>query len=229
MIAVALSVFLAGATDADLYFRIQREQSVEPGVSEAVMREYDEMLADYLKGDQSALDGAALFNDREIAHMRDVYDLFSLARVVRNATIAVGLLLMFTAFYRNGRWRPTFERGCAVGSALFFAPLIAVGIWAAIDFTAAFNGMHTLLFRNDLWLLNPGTDLMIRMLPEAFFVSVAKELAPLSLIAALAVPVAALVLTGRLQVGRVQVHGITDDTRGDEHDLIRRACSRKDG
>ena len=42
---------------------------------------------------------------------------------------------------------------------------------AAID--GLFRRFHGLLFTNDLWLLNPKTDLMIRMLPEQFFQAVA--------------------------------------------------------
>ena len=37
------------------------------------------------------------------------------------------------------------------------------------DFNKYFLLFHEMFFSNDLWLLNPETDLLIRMLPEGFF------------------------------------------------------------
>lgn len=39
----------------------------------------------------------------------------------------------------------------------------------ASDFNKYFFLFHEIFFNNDLWLLDPATDLMIRMLPEEFF------------------------------------------------------------
>lgn len=55
---------------------------------------------------------------------------------------------------------------CAIVFVCFVAML---GIWALCDFTALWESFHRLFFRNDLWLLNPYTDLMINMFPEDFF------------------------------------------------------------
>ena len=59
------------------------------------------------------------------------------------------------------------------GQLFWLALLSSACVWAAIDFDGLFRLFHSLLFNNDLWLLNPKTDLMIRMLPEAFFVALA--------------------------------------------------------
>ena len=45
---------------------------------------------------------------------------------------------------------------------------IAGGIFAS-NFNKYFIMFHHMFFDNDLWLLDPATDLMIRMLPEGFF------------------------------------------------------------
>ena len=47
--------------------------------------------------------------------------------------------------------------------------LVILGVIAAFGFTDAFVLFHRLMFRNDLWLLNPQTDLLIRLMPTAFF------------------------------------------------------------
>ena len=43
-------------------------------------------------------------------------------------------------------------------------------LWAVADFDGLFLTFHRLAFRNDLWLLNPRTDLLIRLMPEDLFI-----------------------------------------------------------
>ena len=57
--------------------------------------------------------------------------------------------------------------GWAVG--LFLALAAIFGGLIATDFNKYFVLFHEIFFDNDLWLLDPDTDLMIRMLPEGFF------------------------------------------------------------
>lgn len=46
-------------------------------------------------------------------------------------------------------------------------------ILAYRDFNKYFTYFHLIFFSNDLWQLDPRTDLMIQMLPENFFSSMA--------------------------------------------------------
>ena len=46
-------------------------------------------------------------------------------------------------------------------------------IAACIDFGSLFILFHKVAFTNDLWLLDPRTDLLIRLMPIEFFVSYA--------------------------------------------------------
>ena len=46
-------------------------------------------------------------------------------------------------------------------------------IAACIDFDSLFILFHKVAFTNDLWLLNPQTDLLIRLMPIEFFISYA--------------------------------------------------------
>ncbi|MBQ8074276.1 MAG: DUF1461 domain-containing protein, partial [Clostridia bacterium] len=43
-------------------------------------------------------------------------------------------------------------------------------LWAVLNFDGLFVTFHRLAFTNDLWLLNPRTDLLIRLMPEEMFV-----------------------------------------------------------
>lgn len=53
------------------------------------------------------------------------------------------------------------------------AVVTAVIILACIDFNSLFVLFHQIAFTNDLWLLNPQTDLLIRLMPIEFFISYA--------------------------------------------------------
>ena len=68
------------------------------------------------------------------------------------------------------------------------------GVWAAIDFNSAFNFFHRILFTNDLWLLNPETDLLIRICPSSMFESMGLRIALRAAVILLGVPVLLTVL-----------------------------------
>ena len=55
--------------------------------------------------------------------------------------------------------------------ALFVYLILAaiLGVAMSIDFTSCFTLFHKLFFTNNLWIFDPETDYMIRMLPEGFF------------------------------------------------------------
>ena len=46
---------------------------------------------------------------------------------------------------------------------------VFLAIAFAVDFTRCFTIFHEIFFTNDLWIFDPATDYMIRMLPEGFF------------------------------------------------------------
>ena len=48
-------------------------------------------------------------------------------------------------------------------------PAAGLLLWAAVSFDGLFLTFHRVAFRNDLWLLDPRTDLLIRLMPSALF------------------------------------------------------------
>lgn len=199
----ASSLFLNTAVNGEIYYEIQLEESVAPGVDNETMHELDLILAAYLAGDADALDSTELFNADEKTHMVDVYNIFSTLRLVKNCAFAVSVLLLGWVYYNRQKFGARLMRVCIVsGLALLLLPLAAVGAWACIDFDAAFTAMHRLLFSNELWLMDPRTDLMIRMLPTRFFVSIGKKLALRALLGAVAVP--AILFIGTLDWSKLE-------------------------
>ena len=147
----------------------------ETGLPAAEYGPVAEMITDYLNGGNDPFQHIftangteyASFNQKEQQHMADVQDLFRLCRFV--AWLGWGVVLFGgLAARRKLAWR-TFRR-------TLLAILAAVGVvifLACIDFDSLFILFHRIAFTNDLWLLNPSTDLLIRLMPIEFFISYA--------------------------------------------------------
>ncbi|MBO4886569.1 MAG: TIGR01906 family membrane protein [Clostridia bacterium] len=182
--------------DANRYTALMDELDVYPDVGlsreEQVLVNGD--LAAYLAGRSDSLDrrvtlrGEAVespFNDREKRHMADVRRLFRWGLNARALCAAAGLALMAAGLLfgkrRARRW--------GVLLALGLMTAAAVAVIAALrraDFNALFIRFHELVFTNDLWLLDPATDAMIRMLPEPFFEGMAAQGGVAAILGALA-------------------------------------------
>ena len=132
-----------------------------------------DMITGYLKGDEGPFqhefmvngEGYAVFNAKEQHHMADVQGLFGLCRWIMwgcaGAACLLGLILR-----RQMRWR-AFRR-TLIG---VLAAVAVIALLAAIDFNGLFVLFHKIAFTNDLWLLNPRTDMLIRLMPLDFFIS----------------------------------------------------------
>ena len=144
----------------------------------------DEMM-DYLRGDRDDLhvtttmggEQREFFNEREIAHMQDVRSLFLKALSIRRICLVLGaglLILMAATKARMGRVLPPF---LCMGTGLFFALITVLGLIISTDFTKYFIIFHHIFFTNDLWILDPATDMLINIVPEGFFMDTAARIA----------------------------------------------------
>ena len=70
-------------------------------------------------------------------------------------------------------WRKRIARGVING--LWSAGIVGTGLlaWGLIDFDGLFTTFHRIAFTNDGWLLDPKTDLLIRLMPTGFFTTLA--------------------------------------------------------
>jgi integral membrane protein (TIGR01906 family) len=111
-----------------------------------------------------------LFNEREVAHMKDVKNLVRLDYAALAFAGVYCLLYAGTALF----WRrPRYHRELAVagfgGGALALAFLGIMGIMATANFDAFWTRFHLLSFANDFWQLDPTRDYLIMMFPEGFW------------------------------------------------------------
>jgi len=141
----------------------------------------DEMMA-YLRGSREDLhvptivDGQPreFFNDREIAHMEDVRGLFLGGLALRRISLGLIVACVILLLLLKADIRRVLPKMICIGSALFFAVLASI---ISTDFNQYFIMFHHIFFNNDLWMLNPDTDLLINIVPEPFFMDTAARIA----------------------------------------------------
>lgn len=134
-------------------------------------------MMDYLIGREDVLsvetevDGETqdFFNEQDRLHMEDVRNLFLGGLRLRTVCAVLALLLLIFLAVTKADMRKQITRGyfCALG--VFAVLIVVLLISFAVDFTASFTLFHEIFFTNDLWMFDPSTDYMIRMLPEGFF------------------------------------------------------------
>jgi len=111
-----------------------------------------------------------LFNEREILHLKDVKGLIRLNYLF---LLISGLLalstILFGWFWEQGKYRYPLSQSLLGGGILTLAGIALLALGIVLDFDQLFLQFHLLSFTNDLWILNPTTDYLIRLFPQGFF------------------------------------------------------------
>ena len=191
-IFLALCVFLALAT-VSLHWRSYdlgyfEESFVRFGIPADMDVELDELmtyavlLTDYLKGTVDSPNtyttargrSGLLYGTREMIHLEDVRELFDLSRAVRLSALVSSLLVVSLAAWK--RQTAGVARGAIFGGLGIVALLGLLALLVAADFERYFIIFHELSFSNDLWMLDPNTEFLIRLFPEPFFAGMAARI-----------------------------------------------------
>lgn len=165
--------------DKEYYFNYSKDNNLQEyvGENQDKMNEMYSSLIDYIyEGDEAIID--EYFNEKEVMHMSDVHKLFKLNSFI--ALISSIVLLVFSIyvliFILKDKDKNIIATTFVYIRKYFFVILsifILLMIIISFDFNSAFIKFHELFFDNDLWLLDPRTDIMIRMLPQDFFMKMA--------------------------------------------------------
>ena len=176
-----LALIMGNITDPGLMLPLMEHFS-PPEISLLPEKEYKpvaEMIDDYLHGDTPVFQHVftvgsteyAAFNQKEQQHMADVQALFRLCNGQVWAFLTVAAIAVIAEFhlFSEERTLRTFRRTLIV----ILTAVLAVIVLACIDFNSLFILFHKVAFTNDLWLLDPNYDLLIRLMPIEFFISYA--------------------------------------------------------
>lgn len=179
LFALAAAVY-GTAGDGDLLAREMRRHAPPEttGLPETEYTGVGRMTAGYLTGREetfqyvfSDAEGRRFvcFQPHEAAHMADCRGLIGLAGRLR--WIAAAAALLPAAAGAVLRRRRDFTGGMLAGLCGAAAVFAGITVWALADFDGLFVTFHRLAFTNDGWLLDPRTDLLIRLMPVNFFIT----------------------------------------------------------
>ncbi|MDR1569512.1 MAG: TIGR01906 family membrane protein [Oscillospiraceae bacterium] len=205
LLAALLFILLTLANIPGFYMLAMERAGVP---SSAGVSQHDLSLAiidivEYLRGADVTFDREIImdgeprpeFGARERDHMKDVRALFSLALRVAFVSLAMCIICAFIS--RIGRNPRAADWGALSGTLLWVAVAITIFIISQSNFLNIFTEFHKILFTNDLWQLDPRTDLLIRMMPTPFFIMFAAAIG-----GAWAIIIAAVLATCIIQLGR---------------------------
>ena len=109
------------------------------------------------------------FNEQDRLHMADVRNLFLGGLKLRNYAVILATILMIVLMAKKADFRRLVPQGYLQALFVYLILAAILGVAMSIDFTSCFTLFHKLFFTNNLWIFDPETDYMIRMLPEGFF------------------------------------------------------------
>lgn len=183
IIAILITSFQV-AIYGDPEYKFYEKEYRKYQVTESLQMEMDdvmdvtEKMMDYLIGRREELsvettvNGETMdfFNEQDRLHMADVKNLFLGGLALRWWLLGIFvLLILILIFPLKADWKRILPKAYFISLGIFLVLTILLGCLFASDFTKYFTIFHEIFFTNDLWLFDPATDLMIRMLPEGFF------------------------------------------------------------
>ena len=111
-----------------------------------------------------------LFNQREVAHLRDVKGLIWLDYWVLLGTLIYALAYAgVSLFWHRGRYWRQLARRIVAGSGITLALMLAIGLGILSNFDQLFWQFHLLSFSNEFWQLDPTKDYLIMLFPGGFW------------------------------------------------------------
>ena len=137
-----------------------------------------EVLLDYLQDKRDDIDidvtvfdqVQPLFNQREIDHMVDVKILAHHAFTLMVFSGLTTLVIVAVLLKHIQQYIVVYPRAFKTFHYLLIGSLIGLIIFITADFNTFWTTFHHIFFAgNDLWILDPSTDVMIRMLPSELF------------------------------------------------------------
>lgn len=185
-ITLITSVEIAAYGDWDFYKKEYEKNNVLTAVGmemDDLMEVTKEMMA-YLRGDRDDLvvettmfgQTREFFNDREKQHMADCKVLFVGAIWIRR--ICFALMALSIGIICGANKSDIKNKIRIISGGIWKGILIFIGLAGALigvialNFDKAFVTFHKIFFDNDLWILNPQTDMLINIVPQQFFIDI---------------------------------------------------------
>lgn len=185
-LVILLTIFQYYAYNKDFFLKEFDKYNIEnaTGMSRQELSKVTEKLISYLKGEEKDLDIEAsingeikeVFGEREKKHMVDVKNLFIKGDILRKISLVICLIAIFIITLISKTKNRDLSQSILLAGIAPIVLAIILFILVKIDFHKYFTYFHKILFTNELWLLNPKTDVLIQMLPLEFFIDIATRI-----------------------------------------------------
>lgn len=183
---ILLSIFQHYSYNKNFYMQEFDKYNVEnvTGMNNEDLSNVAEKLISYLKGEENNLnieasingDNKEVFGEREKKHMIDVKNLFTRGQILRSISFGICLIAILVIILTSKRKKRDIYQAILLAGIAPIALTIILLILVKIDFHKYFTYFHKIFFNNELWLLNPKTDVLIQMLPLEFFIDIATRI-----------------------------------------------------
>ena len=132
------------------------------------------------------------FNEKEKGHLVDVKDLIRTTLLAFKALLIISIVSL-TYLAVTKRYR-AIGYSFVLGGLTSLASFVGIALLVQRQFFSLFLQFHFIAFDNELWMLDPRTDNLIRMFPAGFFYDTVQRIARNSVVAAVLFVVFGVVL-----------------------------------
>lgn len=134
-------------------------------------------MMEYLRGNRDELSVITevegriqdFFNEQDRFHMAEVKDLFTGGLNIRKVSFILAVLCIIYLSLTKAQIYKIVSVSYRIVLGVTAAAALLLAAACAADFNTVFIQFHHIFFDNDLWLFDPASDYMIRMLPEGLF------------------------------------------------------------
>ncbi len=173
---IVSSIELAGFSRSVFSYHFKKSN-----IMQTTKMSYDDLmksadkLIDYIKGKEDDLvielevDGSVreVFNEREKLHMIDVKDLYQRVKIVK--LLCLFFMLAIIVLPRKHKFYGDIMNKTVKVIPVLIAFMAVLGSLFAFNFDKYFTKFHLMFFDNDLWILDPETDILINIVPQQYF------------------------------------------------------------
>ena len=128
------------------------------------------------------------FNEQEKLHLQDVKYLINLAFIIFYLVLILTLIFLMYFIYKK-KYLIILDSLIISGLIIFLLQFV----FLVTNFSSNFVLFHEILFTNDLWLFNPG-DNIVNLFPEEFFYDISLKIMLNSLIISLIFIISGLII-----------------------------------
>jgi len=165
-IIIIFGTLISTAVNEDFYDKELEKINIYEEVSKENTQIIKNEVLDFLKDDKQI--ETNLLKEKEKQHMEDVKKILSMTTLFIYALIAlfiIGIIILIIT--------KNYKKICSIfliGSLITIITNLIIYMLSKFMFSELFTLIHKIIYTNNLWMLNPQTDNLIKIFSEKFFI-----------------------------------------------------------